>query len=375
MARTKHHAHATAESAPAIQGHATARGTARFRSRHVDLAADHFRELPGGVIGSSIGIGTYLGECDAVDDARYTASVTRAVGLGINLIDTAINYRCQRSERAVGQSIRQLIDHGGSRDELIVCTKGGYIPLDGTPPESREEYQSYLRRTFFDENIMTPGDVVAGGHCLAPRYLLHQIAASRANLGVQTIDLYYLHNPEQQLAAIGWDELRHRLLAAFRTLEGCVSTGEIREYGCATWNGFRVPESDRGHLPLAQILDVAREAGGRSHHFTAVQLPVNLAMPEAVRVPTQRLPDGRTVTVLEAAHDLGLRVVASGSLLQGRLTAGLPEPLRASFPELTTDAQRALAFVRALPGVTTALVGMKRLEHVDENVAVVRRNR
>ena len=368
-------AHATAESAPAIRGHATARGTARFRERHIDhLADDHFRPIGDGLVVSSIGIGTYLGECDAVDDARYAAAVTRAVGLGINLIDSAINYRCQRSERAVGQSVRQLIDLGIPRDEMIICTKGGYIPLDGTPPETRDGYQSYLRRTFFDTAVMTPDDVVAGGHCLAPRYLLHQLGASRANLGVQTVDLYYLHNPEQQLAALPWSELRGRILEAFRTLEGRVAAGEIRQYGCATWNGFRVPPSDRGHLPLAELVELAREAGGPSHRFTTIQLPINLAMPEAVRTPTQVLADGRTVSVLEAAGALGLQVIASGSLLQGRLTDKLPEQLRASFPELVTDAQRALAFVRALPGVTTALVGMKRLEHVDENLAVVRRN-
>ena len=368
-------AHATAESAPAIRGHATARGTARFRERHIDhLADDHFRRFGDGLVVGSIGIGTYLGECDAVDDARYAAAVTRAVGLGINLIDSAINYRCQRSERAVGQSVRQLIDLGIPRDEMIICTKGGYIPLDGTPPETRDGYQSYLRRTFFDASVMTPDDVVAGGHCLAPRYLLHQLDASRANLGVQTIDLYYLHNPEQQLAALPWTALRGRMLEAFRALEGRVAAGDIRQYGCATWNGFRVPPSDRGHLPLAELVELAREAGGASHHFTAIQLPVNLAMPEAVRTPTQMLPDGRTVTVLEAASALGLHVIVSGSLLQGRLTEKLPEQLRASFPELATDAQRALAFVRALPGVATALVGMKRLEHVDENLAVVRRN-
>jgi aryl-alcohol dehydrogenase-like predicted oxidoreductase len=104
-------------------------------------------------------------------------------------------------------------------------------------------------------------------------------------------------------------------------------------------------------------------------------MPINLAMPEALRAPTQSLGGRRTVTALEAAAELGLAVVASAPLMQGRLAAGLPPDVRRVmdevFPSLTTDAQRALAFVRTLPGVTAALVGMKSEAHVEENVAAL----
>ena len=97
-------------------------------------------------------------------------------------------------------------------------------------------------------------------------------------------------------------------------------------------------------------------------------------MTEAVRQPTQTL-DGRAVSLLEAAAALGVSVVASASLMQAQLTRGLPLPLRDAFPGLDTDAQRAIAFVAGLPGVTTALVGMRREEHVRENVAAFDANR
>jgi aryl-alcohol dehydrogenase-like predicted oxidoreductase len=61
-------------------------------------------------------------------------------------------------------------------------------------------------------------------------------------------------------------------------------------------------------------------------------------------------------------------VVASAPLMHGQLTRGLPPQLREAFPALTTDAQRALAFVRAMPGVTAALVGMRSAAHVGENL-------
>jgi predicted aldo/keto reductase-like oxidoreductase len=112
---------------------------------------------------------------------------------------------------------------------------------------------------------------------------------------------------------------------------------------------------------------VARDVGGTTHHFRAVQLPVSLAMPEAARLPTQ--PLGRKlVPLLEAADALGLGVVASAPLMQGRLTAGLPEAMREVFPACTSDAQRALRFTSSLPGVATVLAGMRSVEHVQENL-------
>lgn len=357
-------------TAPPPAALATAEGTARYRLRFADaLAGDFFRPL-GGLSASSIGVGTYLGECDDPEDARYAAAIRRALALGINLLDTAINYRCQRSERAVGQALRDAFaDDGVRRDEVVVCTKGGYIPLDGAPPATREAYESYVRREFVDTGLLQPADIVAGGHALAAPFLAHQIARSRENLGLRTIDVYYLHNPEQQLDAVPPARFRTIARHAFAMLEERVAAGDLGCYGCATWNGFRTAPDARGHLNLAELVAIAREVGGDDHHFRVVQLPISLAMSEAVRLPTQRRGQ-RTVPLLQAAAELGIAVVASATLMQGQLTHALPAQLRDAFPGLRTDAQRALAFVRSLPGVTSALVGMKSAEHVEENVEV-----
>jgi hypothetical protein len=77
---------------PLIQGCATAEGTERFRRRFSDGREDHFyRLLADGPVVSSLGLGTYLGECDDDEDARYVATVIAAVERGVNLLDTAIN--------------------------------------------------------------------------------------------------------------------------------------------------------------------------------------------------------------------------------------------------------------------------------------------
>jgi aryl-alcohol dehydrogenase-like predicted oxidoreductase len=312
-------------------------------------------------------MGTYLGECDDAEDARYVASLEAGIERGLNLLDTAINYRCQRSERAVGLALRDaLAANGTSREEVIVCTKGGYVPLEGQPPESREEYSEYLETEYFKPGIMSRSDLVAGGHCLTAAFLANQIDRSRANIGVECIDIFYLHNPEQQLDTLDRAQFLLALEKAFTELESQVAQGHIATYGCATWNGFRTFAASRNHLSLTELIGVARKVAGGDHHFSVVQLPVNLAMTEAIRAPTQS-DNGRNVALLDLAQELGISVVASASLMQAQLTTNLPAPVKAMFPLLKTDAQRAIAFVRSLP-VACALVGMKQLDHLDENL-------
>lgn len=364
----------TASSEDDAPRNATRDGTARYRARHAErFARDFYRAGPAGLTLSSIGIGTYLGDDSDETDAAYADAMRFAIASGINVIDSAINYRCQRSERAIARALHSAFVAGdASRDEVVVCTKGGYVPLDEYPPATAEGYQGYLRREFYARNVMTSKDVVSGGHCLTPTFLQDCLARSRANLGLDVIDVYYVHNPEQQLAAVSYDELLDRLRAAFKCLEECVDRGEIGVYGCATWQGLRAEPGARGHIVLADLVQLAREIAGDAHHFRMIQLPINLAMPEAVRMPTQPLPGGKVVTVLEAARELGLSVTASATLMQSQLAANLPPAVRELFPTLATDAQRAAAFVRSVPGVTSALVGMKQRAHVEENLGAGR---
>lgn len=347
--------------------------TEQFGDRYTP---DFYRSAIDGALVSSIGIGTYLGECSVEDDAGYRDTIAQALGMGLNLIDTAINYRCQRSELAVGAALRRAVKSGVPRDAVIVCTKGGYLPLSGQPPASREEYREYLKREFFGPGILTQDDVVSGGHSLAPPFLRYSIGRSRENLGVETIDLYYLHNPEQQLAAVSPESFRERLRAAFMVLEDAVSRGEIGAYGCATWSGLRVAPTVKAHISLGMLMEIAREIGGEGHHFRAVQMPISLAMPEAVRLSTQEVGNrGALVSAVEAAASFGLAVFASAPLMQAQLTRDLPETVRSLFPLQRTDAQRALAFVRSVPGVTAALVGTRNTTHLEENLESARSTR
>jgi aryl-alcohol dehydrogenase-like predicted oxidoreductase len=348
---------------------ATAAGTQQFAARWANqFVGDFFRPTRSELTVSSIAVGTYLGESDDATDEMYADAVRRALTSGVNTIDTAINYRCQRSERVVGRVLRELIDEGVvRRNEIVLCTKAGYVPLDGAPPATRADYEAYLDREYFAPGILQRSDLVGGGHALTPAFLLDQLRRSLRNLAVDAVDYFYLHNPEQQFASVSQAELRTRLRSAFETLEGCVSRGQILAYGCSTWSALRLPAGSQGHLSLYDLVALAKEVAGNTHHFQVVQLPVNLSMSEAVRVSTQRDTRGRLVHVIDAASELGLDLVVSAPLLQGRLTRDLPQEVRDLFAG-ATDAQRALAFARTLPSVITTAVGMKSPAHVEENL-------
>jgi aryl-alcohol dehydrogenase-like predicted oxidoreductase len=352
-----------------IDGHATLEGTARYRERFAEKTAhNHFR-LEQNMWLSSIGIGTYLGQWDDGTDELYKEAVSRAVELGANLIDTAANYRFQRSERAIGAALRQLVEDGtAARDEIVVCTKGGYLPFDGKPPA---DVRSYVEENFVRTGIAGFSDIVAGSHCMTPSYLQSQIDQSLNNMNLDCIDLYYIHNPETQLGVIAQNEFEARLRAAFERLEQNIAGGKIKRYGVATWNGFRAQPNARGFHSLERMVELAREAGGDEHGFRFIQLPFNLAMPEALMLPNQPL-NGESVSVLEAAGALGITVIASASILQGKVARDLSEEIRETLGSLSTDAQTAIQFVRSTPGITTALVGMSRRAHVEENLQLAR---
>jgi aryl-alcohol dehydrogenase-like predicted oxidoreductase len=355
----------------AFPGYATPEGTARYAARFQGSVADgHFREFQGLKI-SSIGLGTYLGESDAKTDAEYQDAVMRAVELGCNLIDTAVNYRFQQSERTIGEALAALFQQGRiRRDEVVIATKGGFIPFDGGPPRSQQDFLRYVEKTFLHPGIIRTTDIVAGCHCMTPAYLQHQLDTSLHNLGLECVDVYYVHNPETQLEEIPRAEFVQRMRAAFQGLEANVGQGQTRWYGTATWNGFRQPPEAPDYLPLGELIAAAHDVAGEAHHFRVIQLPHNLAMPEALTRQNQQVDD-QTLSPVEAAQIFGVYVICSASILQSRLAQGLP-PVLAQVFHLDTDAQRAIQFVRSSPGVGSALIGMKQVGHVEENLAVAK---
>ena len=171
-----------------IAGSASPEGTARYRERFPQLAeADFFRHPEKCATAhklwlSSIGR-TDLGEPVVPADAAYIEAISLAVRSGINVLDSAINYRHQRSERNIAAALAALVGSGEIlRDEVFVSTKAGYLSFDGNLPT---DPRGYFVREYIESGIVDPKEVVGGMHCMAPDYLLIGIHRRAMNPGLR----------------------------------------------------------------------------------------------------------------------------------------------------------------------------------------------
>ena len=348
---------------------ATTEGTRRYAQRFPQAGADHFRQRYG-LWMSSMGLGTYLGApTDAVSQG-YVESMVSALAAGCNVIDTAPTYRHLRSERAVGVALAQAFDRGvAQRDEVIICTKGGYVPYDW-PADAH------------------PGELASGVHSLDVAFLSAQIRASLTRLGLDALDVYYLHEPEIHLNQLNPGEFLQRLHGAFVGLENEVQAGRIRFYGVTSGLGLLANADDERYLPLYKMVQVAEAVAGPNHHFRFLQFPCHLGMMGALTTHNQTVKrkvadrmERMHMALLAAAVQHGLTAMTCTSLAQGQWAEAeeMPKELVAAWAaELNTalghpvgKAQLALHFARSTPGVTTALVGMSSPAHVVENLALV----
>ncbi len=349
-----------------LDGLATPEGTTRFRDRGVEkrhLPQTHFRAAPGRLALSSLGLGTYIGPPDATTDLAVEHSVAVCLTSGrVNVLDTAINYRHQRAERSVGRALARLLEKGEiTRDEVFLATKSGYFAPDA---ESRLSPEEWVQQELLSSGVVKPSEVVDDCHAMTPRYLADQFDRSRKNLGVEAIDLLYLHNaPDAQLPVVGREEFERRLEAAFGFYEELRAKGVLGAYGIATWDCLRVPRAEAGYYSLASAVRIARKVGGEHHGFRFIQFPFNLAMPEAAAVHNQLVGEER-LTLFEAAGRLGVACFTSVPLLQGQLARAGPKRRGLS------AAQTALQFARSAPGTLGPLIGQKTSEHLAENLEI-----
>ncbi len=349
-----------------INGYATPEGTSNFAKRNQHAATNHFKQFNGLTL-SSIGIGTYLGNIDNTTDNLVKEAIKKSVLSAINVIDTAINYRSQKAERSVGKAVSELLEEDNAkRDELFISTKNGYITNDG---DVNEEFWEYIHNTLVKPGIIRSNDISSGYHCMTIPYLEQQLNQSLKNLGFDCIDLIYLHNAaEGQLQDISKEEFMKKLKEAFEFYEKQRKNGIIGYYGMATWDCFRVPKENPQHILLSDVFRLAKEIGGNEHGFRFIQLPYNMHLDQALILKNQ-IVNGSDASILETAINLGIGVFASVPLMQAKLLEPNTIP---EFGGLVKPVHRALQFVRSTPGVIAPLVGQKSINHVNENLELIK---
>ncbi|MBD3211182.1 MAG: aldo/keto reductase [Candidatus Lokiarchaeota archaeon] len=354
-----------------MKNYATPSGTSEYKDlmkREKNIHADHFRRFETLEL-SSLGMGTYLGKPKDYVDQLVIDAVIKSIQNGINIIDTAINYRHQKAERSIRIALEKLNKMGFTRDQIFISTKNGYIPGDADEGLNSSEY---IKNVVLKNDLATSKDII-NYNCTTIPYLNHQLDQSLENLGISTIDLLYLHNvAESQKETLGDARFYEMMEKCFSFLENKIDDQKIRFYGMATWTCFRLEKSSPSYINLERIIDIAEKAAKRVGHkssgFKFVMLPYNLLMQEAA---TLRNQDGKTF--FQKARELNIGVFTAVPLLQGKLlrTREIKE-LQIKW-DLNSPAQAAIQYVRSfgIP-LIAPLVGQKQPEHVEENLEIVR---
>ena len=346
-----------------ILGNATGEGTEKF-AQSSGVNPSNFKKFENLTL-SNVGMGTYLGDPDAKTDELVTHAVKQTISSGVNVIDTAINYRAQKAERSVGKAIFELIEENKiSRDQIFLSSKNGYVTNDA---DVQLGFWEYVKEEYSQKGVIKEGDVTSGYHCMTLAYLSDQLDRSLKNLDIECLDLMYLHNAvEGQINDVSKGQFLENLKLVFEFYEQKRDEGKIKFYGLATWECFRVKKDSPQYLSLEDTVKMAQKIGGKNHGFKFIQLPYNMNYDQALLMKNQLLA-ANSVSVLEASVKLGIGVFTSVPFMQGRLLSpGVMPEFNDMKPSL-----RALQFLRSSPGVLSPLVGQKSAEHVSENLEIM----
>ena len=285
-----------------LPGSASRPATAELAARHTLTAFN--RVGPRQLSVSQAGFGCY--RVSAGIQAHAEALQTALAG-GINLIDTSTNYADGASETLVGQVLNTMITAGTlAREQVVIVSKVGYLQGSNLAL-SREKSAA---GTPFDD-VVPYGEDLA--HCIHPGFIADQLTRSLERLGLDTLDVYLLHNPEYYLgwalkAKIPLEQARReyygRIRLAFAHLEKEVSAGRIRAYGISS-NTFPAPPDDPEFTSLEQVWDIAVGLSAE-HHFEMVQMPLNVLEKGAVLEKNQS--DDRSVLTFAREKGLGVLI-------------------------------------------------------------------
>ncbi|WP_395835688.1 aldo/keto reductase [Cystobacter fuscus] len=327
---------------------ATVQATAAFRRR---FATAPFGVLDGLAV-STLGLGP-----SSAGPAESTEGALLAVELGVNVLVSAPHAQQGQHEDFVGTVVREAATRGlAEREALVLCTRVGHLPAlpSRFGPRVLALEEHYVRRGLLDW-----GELVLGRHSLAPRFLEHSLATSRERMRLDTLDLVLLDTPELHLEAVDLPTFRARLRAACECLEELAARGWLRAYGVAM----------QGALDVGDVFDAARAVAGERHHLRALSLPLSLSHQDMLAL--RHHVGGEHLPTLEAARALGLHVLAERCLDGGHVGYEMPRAERLRLGPVVSDPQVGLQWVRSLPGMGTAVVGMRRESHVEENVGVL----
>jgi len=276
---------------------------------------------------SDIGFGamTIGGEIfGATDDQESLRALHHALDLGMNFIDTADAYGRGHSEELIAQILKTR------RQDVVLATKGG------------NQFTARQGLRNFD-----------------PDYITSALEASLKRLQIDTIDLYQLHNPSQEVMRRG---------EIFDRLDRCKREGKIRFYGVSlekTEDGLAAIET--GKPDTLQVVYNILHQDPEEKLFPLAQKE-NIGI--LARVPLERgVLSGRFKSTTDFAQkdwrrgvfpEEGLAQTHAAVEKLGFLVKG----------EVSNLAQAALRFILSHPAVSTVIPGIRTIRQVEDNVVV-----
>lgn len=364
---------------------------------------------PNGPMISPIGFGTYrVGKHPRLGFPECENALKKALKEGVNLIDTSTNYGDGLSEHLIGQTLKSMIAEGLiKREDVVIASKAGYIQGSNMELLQMRETEGKLYESVykFSDDIW---------YSIDPAFVLDQFERSRARLGVEKIDVYFIHNPEYVLkyfementpVETAREQFYRQLGKAMNVLEDLVHQGKLGCYGISS-NTLGFSENDRSTVQLSKCLEVAESLGkADAHNFKVVQCPINWIEPYPALAPSE--PGNLSVCEyaaqkgigvlanrpLNAMHQNGLIRLARPKLsteAREKLSADDKEGLK-NWEKLCADLERlvheqidtpgyhdaplsqlVLASLMWVPGVSSVLCGMRKCEYVDDALAAMK---
>jgi len=294
-----------------------------------------YRKLgPWGLKISEIGLGSWLTYGGSVEDDRAVACIRRAFELGVNFFDTANVYRRGAAEEVTGRALKDF-----PRDDYVLATKV-YFPM-GEGPNDRG---------------------------LSRKHVMEQCHASLRRLGVDYVDIYQCHRPDEDTP----------LEETLRALDDLVTQGKALYVGVSMWSAERIDEARRiqAKLNLDPLVSNQPEYSMLTRDIEEAVLPVSkqLGLGQVVYSPiAQGVLAGKYRPGEQPPQGTRAATPGDSNFMERFMRDDLLEAvqnLRPIADELgITMAQLAIAWVLREPGVSSAIVGASRPEQVDENVA------
>lgn len=299
---------------------------------------------------NKLGLGTHLGDVTTEFRQKQQEAIRYALCHGMNIIDTAINYRGNIAERDVGNAIAELINTGQrQREDIFVASKAGLLYGDILEKRNPKKY--------FEEVLEPVGipwcdfsETNGLYQTLNPKYFEIALEKSLNNLQLETLDTHYIHIPEITFANCDDDLFYHQMETLFTWYEEKITTGKLRSYGLALEFTTLEPEEPKWNFSMERIHALAQKAGGGHSNLCFVQLPYSILYPGALTHKTQTI-EGQHMSMIEACHALDLTVVGS-----------MPYAMGNGFHRYS-----ALEMLRfALDGVDIVNIGSSNIEHISE---------